>query len=65
MLIAAGQPLHGLRAAGRRFDCGDKLGLLEANIVLGLESQELGPAFRQILQRYLSPATPGPGSVLI
>jgi UTP--glucose-1-phosphate uridylyltransferase len=53
MLIADGQPLHGLRAAGRRFDCGDKLGFLEANIALGLESQELGPAFRQILQRYL------------
>ena len=53
MLIADGRPLHGLRTAGRRFDCGDKLGLLEANIALGLKSPELGPAFRQILQRYL------------
>jgi len=53
MLIADGQPLHALRTAGRRFDYGDKLGLLEANIALGLKSPELGPAFRQILQRYL------------
>src|SRR5882762_9630162 len=35
-LIAAGQPFHGLRAAAKRFDCGDKLGYLETNIVLGL-----------------------------
>ena len=27
-LIAAGQPFHGLRAAARRYDCGDKLGYL-------------------------------------
>src|SRR5438128_6728870 len=39
-LIAAGQPFHGLRAAARRFDCGDKLGYLETNIVLGLQHPE-------------------------
>jgi UTP--glucose-1-phosphate uridylyltransferase len=53
MLIADGQRLHVLRVAGRRFDCRDKLGFLEANIALGLESLELGPVFRRILQRYL------------
>jgi UTP--glucose-1-phosphate uridylyltransferase len=52
-LIAGGQPFHGLRASGRRFDCGDKLGFLEANIALGLEHPELGPALREILGRYL------------
>jgi UTP--glucose-1-phosphate uridylyltransferase len=51
-LIADGQPFHGLRATGRRFDCGDRLGYLEANIALGLEHPELGPALRRILQDY-------------
>ena len=52
-LIAAGQPFHGLRARGRRFDCGDKLGYLEANVALGLEHPELGPGLRDLLKRYL------------
>jgi UTP--glucose-1-phosphate uridylyltransferase len=52
-LIADGQPFHGLRAAARRFDCGDKLGYLEANVALGLKHPVLGPAFRRLLQDYL------------
>jgi len=51
-LIADGQPFHGFRAAGRRFDCGDKLGYLEANVALGLDHPEIGPALRQILKNY-------------
>ena len=51
-LIAEGQPFHGLRAAARRFDCGDKLGYLEANIALGLEHPELGAGLRRFLQHY-------------
>src|ERR1700722_20404809 len=51
-LIADGQPFHGFRAAGRRFDCGDKLGYLEANVALGLNHPEIGPALRQILKNY-------------
>ncbi|HWD60638.1 MAG TPA: UTP--glucose-1-phosphate uridylyltransferase GalU [Stellaceae bacterium] len=51
-LIAAGQDFHGFRAAGRRFDCGDKLGYLEANVALGLEHPELGDGLRRILQNY-------------
>jgi UTP--glucose-1-phosphate uridylyltransferase len=51
-LIADGQAFHGLRVTGRRFDCGDKLGYLEANIALGLDHPELGPGLRRILQGY-------------
>jgi UTP--glucose-1-phosphate uridylyltransferase len=51
-LIADGQPFHGLRTKGRRFDCGDKLGYLEANIALGLEHPELGDRLRAVLGRY-------------
>jgi UTP--glucose-1-phosphate uridylyltransferase len=51
-LIAEGQAFHGLRAIGRRFDCGDKLGFLEANIALGLDHPELGVALRRMLLSY-------------
>ena len=51
-LIADGQPFHGLRASARRFDCGDKLGYLEANVALGLAHPTLGGAFRRILKSY-------------
>jgi len=39
-------PFHGLKLAGTRFDCGDKLGFLEAGIAYGLEHPELGEALR-------------------
>lgn len=52
-LIRDGQDFHGLRFCGRRYDCGDKLGFLEANIALGLAHPELGPGLRQILSSYL------------
>ena len=52
-LIADGQPFHGLRAAARRFDCGDKLGYLEANVALGLQHPTLGAEFRRVLATYM------------
>ena len=52
-LIAEGQAFYGLRASAHRFDCGDKLGYLEANIALGLAHPILGPELRKILKSYL------------
>jgi UTP--glucose-1-phosphate uridylyltransferase len=52
-LIADGQAFYGLRASARRFDCGDKLGYLEANIALGLAHPALGPDLRRLLKNYL------------
>jgi UTP-glucose-1-phosphate uridylyltransferase len=52
-LIDEGQAFHGLRFDGKRFDCGDKLGFLEATIALGLDHPELGPGLRQVLASYL------------
>jgi len=52
-LIADGQSFHGIRTTGRRFDCGNKLGYLEANIALGIEHPELGAEVNRILKRYL------------
>ncbi len=46
------QPFHGLRFEGRRFDCGDKQGYLEAIVALALERPDIAPAFRETLRRY-------------
>jgi UTP--glucose-1-phosphate uridylyltransferase len=45
-------PFHGLRYEGRRFDCGDKIGFLEAQIAFALERPEMAPAVRAFLQNY-------------
>ena len=47
------QPFHGLRYEGRRFDCGDKVGFLEAQIAFALKHKELAPAVRAFLRRYV------------
>lgn len=46
------QPFHGLRFAGRRFDCGSKAGYLEAIIACALERPELADDVRAIIERY-------------
>lgn len=37
------------RFEGKRYDCGDKLGYLQANVEMGLRHPELGSAFRDYL----------------
>jgi UTP--glucose-1-phosphate uridylyltransferase len=46
------QPFHGVLYEGRRFDCGDKLGYLEAQLAFALARPDLAPAMRGIMQRY-------------
>lgn len=46
------QPFHGLRYEGRRFDCGDKVGYLEAQIAFALARPEIAPAVKQFLANY-------------
>ena len=46
------QPFHGLRYEGRRFDCGDKVGFLEAQIAFALARPDLGDAVRAFLKNY-------------
>ena len=48
------QPFHGLRCEGRRFDCGDKVGYLEAQIAFALKRDDLGPAVRGFLKNYIN-----------
>lgn len=40
------QPFHALKFAGRRFDCGDKAGYIQANLALALDRADIGPAVR-------------------
>ncbi len=50
-------PFHGLRYEGRRFDCGDKAGFLEAQIAFALKRPDLAPQVRQFLKNYMDPST--------
>jgi UTP--glucose-1-phosphate uridylyltransferase len=51
-LVRGNKPFHGLRFAGRRFDCGDKVGFLQANIAFALSRPDMSEAVRQILSEY-------------
>ncbi|MGH7090209.1 MAG: UTP--glucose-1-phosphate uridylyltransferase GalU [Stellaceae bacterium] len=46
------RPFMGLRFAGRRFDCGDKMGFLQANIAFALSRPDLEEDMRRILSEY-------------
>ncbi|PIR33445.1 MAG: UTP--glucose-1-phosphate uridylyltransferase [Alphaproteobacteria bacterium CG11_big_fil_rev_8_21_14_0_20_44_7] len=45
-------PYYALNFDGRRFDCGNKLGCLEANIALALEHPEIGEKAAGIIKKY-------------
>jgi UTP--glucose-1-phosphate uridylyltransferase len=45
-------PFHGLRFEGKRFDCGDKIGYLEANVSFALERADLAGEARTALEKY-------------
>lgn len=45
-------PFHGLEFVGRRFDCGHRLGFVEANIAFALEQKDLAPQIHAMLKRY-------------
>jgi UTP--glucose-1-phosphate uridylyltransferase len=45
-------PFHGLRFTGRRFDCGSRLGYLEAVVACALARDELRGDMRAVLERY-------------
>lgn len=48
-LMAQRNGLQASRIGGRRFDAGDKLGFLQANIEEGLRHPEIGPALKKYL----------------
>jgi UTP--glucose-1-phosphate uridylyltransferase len=45
-------PFYGFRFDGRRFDCGNKLGFIEANVAYALERDDLREGVKQMLRRF-------------
>jgi len=48
------QPFHGLRFQGTRFDCGGKVGFLEATIAHALTRPDMADKVREVLRKYAS-----------
>ena len=48
------QPFHALEFDGRRFDCGSKLGFVEATLTLALERADMGADVRAMAERLLN-----------
>ncbi len=48
------QPFHAVTFAGRRFDCGSKLGFVEATLALALEREDMGAEVRAMATRLLA-----------
>ena len=49
-LLKAGRPVYGQVFDGERYDCGNKLGFLKAQVALGLKHPETGKAFKAFLK---------------
>ncbi|RYY41977.1 MAG: UTP--glucose-1-phosphate uridylyltransferase, partial [Sphingomonadales bacterium] len=47
------QAFHAVTFAGRRFDCGSKLGFVEATLALALEREDMGADVRAMAERLL------------
>ena len=47
--LLGSEPFHGLRFEGARYDCGDKIGFLEANIAFGLSRPDVADDLRRII----------------
>ena len=43
-------PMHGIRYEGRRFDCGNKIGFLMANIEFALDRPDIADEFRAAIK---------------
>jgi UTP--glucose-1-phosphate uridylyltransferase len=46
-------PFHGVRFDGRRYDCGSKLGFIEANLAFALADEDLGDRVREVVAKML------------
>ncbi len=47
-------PFHGLKFDGKRYDCGTRVGFIEANVAFGLAHPELVDRLRPIIERLLA-----------
>ena len=58
-LLLAEQPLYGYEFTGRRFDCGQLLGHLQANVSMALERPDIGPELAAFLRETLADMAAG------
>jgi len=52
--VAAGHPVYGYDVEGTRYDCGDKLGFLQATVAFALKRNDLNGEFRKFLKKTLA-----------
>lgn len=52
-MLKQGQDFYGLKFVGKRFDCGNRLGFLEANIAYALEREDMKDRVATMLKRYV------------
>jgi UTP--glucose-1-phosphate uridylyltransferase len=52
--LLADEPVHAYRFAGKRYDCGNKLGYLEATVEYALQHPELGEGFARYLEGFVA-----------
>lgn len=48
------QPFHGIRYQGQEYDCGSRLGFIEANIAYGLADPAIADSVRKLLDKHRS-----------
>jgi len=48
------QPFHGFRYEGTRYDCGDRIGFLEANVAFALANPDVGDAVRAAIKKLIA-----------
>jgi UTP--glucose-1-phosphate uridylyltransferase len=53
------EPVLAYRFEGKRYDCGSKLGYLQATVALGRDHAEIGPEFRAWLESNLGTSEGG------
>jgi UTP--glucose-1-phosphate uridylyltransferase len=46
--------VHALRFQGQRYDCGSKIGFLQATVAFGLSRPEFGAEFEAFLQAHFA-----------
>jgi UTP--glucose-1-phosphate uridylyltransferase len=52
--LLADEPVHAYRFEGKRYDCGNKLGYLEATVEYGVRHPELGAEFAKYLEAFVA-----------